>query len=75
MTAPLSPRKAVGLIVTSVIVGAPLVYLAWEEINELLTGRVVASHLAVAVGAALLLALVLRVVATVIRPAPRPEDL
>ena len=60
-------------MVVSVVIGAPLVYLVWEEINELLTGQVVALHLGIALVALVALVALLRSLAGLIRPTPPTE--
>lgn len=50
-----------------VIVGAPLVYLLWRVVNDLLTGQVVGTRLLLAVPALVVFIIVLTVLARTIR--------
>lgn len=72
-TAPAPVHRPVPLMVVSVVIGAPLVYLVWEEINELLTGQVVGVHLGISLGALVLLLALLKILAGRIRPTPPTE--
>ena len=72
-TAPAPVHRLVPLMVVSVVIGAQLVYFVWEEINELLTGPVEGAHLGIALGALVLLLVLLRIIAGRIRPTPPSE--
>lgn len=50
-----------------VIVGAPLVYLLWRVVNDLLTGQVVGTRLLLAVPALVVFIIVLNVLARTVR--------
>lgn len=74
MTTSAAPsRRLFALIVVSVVVGAPLVYLVWEEINELLTGQLVWSHVGIALVALAALLALLRFVAGLVHLTPPTE--
>jgi hypothetical protein len=50
-----------------VIVGAPLVYLLWRVVNDLLTGQVVGTRLLLAVPALVVFIILLNVLARTVR--------
>lgn len=50
-----------------VIVGAPLVYLLWRVVNDLLTGQVVGTRMLLAVPALVVFIIVLNVLARTVR--------
>jgi len=50
-----------------VVVGAPLVYLLWSVVNDILTGHIVRLHLALAAPALIVFVVVLNLLARSIR--------